>query len=256
MRGSHYGTDARWFGRAFDVPGEVEIPELPREAKGAGDQKAERGGVEAVARFHQRQHAHQRLLGQVRNAGDGAEADRPRAGPTLSPLQTRLGGAFRRAIAQTGGEAAPARDPLPPALARLLNEGILKGTRPEDLALGDIDRLREALDRGGLRPTDGVRVMTAWARERRIPPEAMLDRLRALRDDWLRTADDRTPSDPSVALATVKDWDWEEEVASALGQRSNVGYGPKDVDHEKLRLLLMMLDSFAGQMNYGFAPPI
>lgn len=251
MRGSHYGTDSRWFGRAFDLPGKVDIPKVDKE--GAQTKAATTQVVNEASAFHRREHVLQKLMGRIHEEPPTVAASRePRGEPQrLSPVGVRAEqGAFRRAVEATRGS-----DSLPPQVADLLDSGILAGTQAADLALTDIDRLHDALSREGLRPSDGVQIVEAWARSRRISPEDMLDRLRSLRANWLEEA--KTQVKPGIAtpLAEVRDWDGDDELSSAIGQRSNAGYGPKGIDHERLQLLRMMMDSFAGQVNYGFAPP-
>lgn len=275
MRGTHYGADYRWFSRF--IGDQVTLPEVTVERGEAEGILSERG---IFAQRSADDVVEPDAIGRASKRG-GGRADGLRAAPEVTggpptvygdALRERLGtptephrpgslkaamtrarvaaevvGASRREAPACGPQSEQVASSDTMRLAKLLEAS----TNPRELAEYSFDQLLAAFKVAGLNPAVGAKIVQAWGYSRSLAPEEVVSAMKRMKDEWRERAD-QGPSVPAPLLPEPRQWDYDQAVAEYLGQRNNVGRGPKDIDRERLMLLRRLMASFSGQANYGF----
>lgn len=272
MRGTHYGADYRWFSRF--IGDQVALPKVTVEPAEVERILSERGifaqrspndlAEPAATARPSTQQADPSAGGQAAHVVTGgpppvygdAVSERlgARSGPhrpgSLKAAMARAHVAARTAsTGQLSERAASSQteNPTTLRLAKLLTESM----NPRELAEYSIEQLLAAFKVAGLNPGVGAKIVQAWGYSRSLAPEEVLSAMKRMKDEWLERADQGAPL-PAALVPEPRQWDYDQAVAEYLGQRSNVGRGPKDIDRERLMLLRRLMASFSGQANYGF----
>ena len=256
MRGTHYGADYRWFTRF--IGDEVDIPQVVADREKVDHLLADRGVRSMVPPAPDPADLKAVDYRQVTGGNTGMSADAiaarlPARGDSRYPPGS-LKAAIERSKARGAFEqAALSLDHTPPLTpeVKALAERIHDSINPNELAEFSFDQLLAAFRSAHMSPGLGAKLVNVWAQSRKFSPEQVVAAIKRAKDDWVARANHGPPTPPQLQTA-ARSWDFDRAVADMLGQRNNVGRGPKDIDRERLILLQRLMASFSGQANYGF----
>ena len=280
MRGSHYGSDYRWFTRF--IGDKVQIPSSARADRDAVAKiLAEKGMLPtelppadsptgstdapsstepvnvAEPDLHRVTGGEPRLRREAMAAQVGATASNPYRPGSLKAAMARAravassaeAATDRAARAATGAAGGPSS--LSPQVAELVDR-IRFATNPRDLAPYSLEQLLDAFHAADMDPAVSAKIVQSWAYAQRLSPEEVVAAIKQAKSVWLARANQKADQLTGPQLTEPSEWNYDLAVADLLGQRNNVGQGPKEIDRERLLLLRRLVSSFSGQANYGF----
>ena len=282
MRGTHYGADYRWFTRF--IGNDVSIPKVELSRDEVDQILAQRGlhpstspvrkpgdasavmptSVHAPGALRKMTGADEPVRAGMVQRGASGDKHRPgslkaamararaqgasasKSPATMNPVDDRRRLAPDERPLGTGVEA-----PITPEVSRLANM-IADSVSPRELGQYSFEQLLQAFRVAHMHPAAGAKIVQAWAYDRKLSPEQVVAAMKRVKDDWLNHVEGR-PNVRAMYQSSPDDWNYDEAVADYLGQRNNVGQGPKDIDRERLMLLRRLVASFSGQAHYGFS---